>query len=258
MPGSTRAALPPVEIPPELVPVTDNLFRTLYNEVTANPPPVRKLQVIEGVQAGADGAPTTAISGEVVANIPGIKTTPLAAPPEGTPPPGNCGLPNALAKAVDPATGVLPEGPISAVSGGFRLRNTGQGGPKEVRLVTNCEECANVIGQNPGRLTPTGFPPDAVLVVTRDGFKSGNVDVPVGGRLIINSKGLPTYNGQPIELPTNTEFGFEPPARWAGPDGVTLSVPAPVPTLTRMTPPPIDAAGAAAGGSILGAGGARQ
>jgi hypothetical protein len=163
-----RTAVPPVEVPPELLPITDNLFRTLYNEVTGTPPPVRQMRVLEGVQAGFEGVPSTAASGQpAITNLPGLNTTPIPQTP-GVPPPGVCGLPRALGGAIDTTTNSLPEGPISVVSGGFRLRNVPGGGPREVRLVTNCDQCANLIGQNPGRLTPTGFPPDAVLTVLRE------------------------------------------------------------------------------------------
>lgn len=159
----------------------------------------------------------------------------------GVPPPGVCGLPRALGGAVDATTAALPEGPISVVSGGFRLRNIPGGGPKEVRLVTNCDQCANLIGQNPGRLTPTGFPPDAVLTVLRDPIQLPNgTQIPVGGRIVVNGRGQPTFNGQPVELPTNTEFGFTPPARWG--DGITLGVPAPHTTFV-VPPQPAPVAG---------------
>jgi len=229
----------------------------LFAEVTATPAPVRRLQVIEGVQGGVDGAPSTAVSGQPpVLDVPGINTSPLTASPAGTPPPGVCGVPRAFGGAVD-MTGALPEGPISTVSGGFRLRNVPGGGPREVRLVTNCEQCANLIGQNPGRLTPTGFPPDAVLTVLREPIplRAGG-EVPVGGRIVINSRGQPTYNGQPIELPTNTEFGFTPPPRWA--DGLTLGVPAPASTIQIVPPPPVDGAAAASGAAAAGSGSANR
>jgi len=249
MPGSPNAALPPVAIPPELIPITDNLFRIMFEEVTAVPAPVKKIQVIEGVQAGTDGTPTTGVSGTSTTNVPGVNTSPLPAPPKGTPPPGNCGLPNALGNAVDPATATLPEGPISATSGGFRLRNAGEGGgPKLVRLVTNCEECANLIGQNPGRLTPTGYPPDAVLTVVRDPIRLPNGEViPVGGEILVNGRGQPTFNGQPIDLPSNTEFGFTPPPRWD--QGQTLGLPSPALTLQPVAELPVGPA-AAAGAAI--------
>ncbi len=122
-----RAGLPPVEVPPELLPITDSVFRTLYNEVTGTPAPVRQMQVLEGAQAGVEGAPSTAASGQpAVTNLPGLNTTPIPAGPN-VPPPGVCGLPRALGGAVDATTGALPEGPISVVSGGFRLRNAADG-----------------------------------------------------------------------------------------------------------------------------------